>query len=411
MENIFKEISELPLVDTNFGKFCYAFVKKDSIFISKLSPLLKIELTNENLQIKVMSAYTDGYIKCKAAILREFEDRRSQPNADLFYKPQLELIENQLKIKTYKQLISYLEQDLIENPGTLVILNNYYKYINGEDGSTYIKENYVDYKIGNILYSKYQSIKERIEMLNLKYSGVVKHEYEKISIDINKEDVQFSKYSLISLNDNIEIFNDKDSQTIRDNRIGKHFWIKVPRKLLTSIEELIIKKYLSEISFRIDYVSDYLPAMEEIEFGSPLQLKLSSLPKLSKFYSTNQYENNLWVRHDTEKRSLTFEELMADFEVVDDDIVTQVIHLEYKVQGVESFITHLDHEFIIYTLDSYQERLNDANIKGHKKIKTFKIDNAMIPFDIKINNELFLAQVLDSYFKNKDLIQEYFEKI
>ena len=99
-------------------------------------------------------------------------------------------------------------------------------------------------------------------MLELKYSKVVEREYEKIGIDIRKEDAQFSKYSLVSLNENIQIFNDKDSQTIRDERIGRHFWIKVPRKLLTSIEELIEKGMLSEIAFRIDYVSDYVPAME-----------------------------------------------------------------------------------------------------------------------------------------------------
>ncbi|WP_215901951.1 hypothetical protein, partial [Acinetobacter seifertii] len=57
---------------------------------------------------------------------------------------------------------------------------------------------------------------------------------------------------------------------------------------------------------------------------------------------------------------------------------------------------------------NYQERLSDANIKGHRKVKTFKIDNSMIPFNIKINGELFLVQVLDSYFKNYDLIHEYF---
>lgn len=64
---------------------------------------------------------------------------------------------------------------------------------------------------------------------------------------------------------------------------------------------------------------------------------------------------------------MTFEELMEDFEVAGDDVVTQVIHLEYSSKGDDFFITHLDHEFIVYTLDSYQERLSNANIKGHRK--------------------------------------------
>lgn len=411
MENIFKEINDFSsekLEHFSLGRFCYVFLSKHPIFIDKLIPHIEISLKSRNFQTEVMRTYTDDHIKEKVAIQQEFEAKRYHPNAALFYMPQLELVEKKLDVKTIPQLIDYLENNLNEYPGTLEILNNFYKSIHGKDGFDYIKDNYINYYIGDILYSKYLSIKGRADMLDLKYSKVVKTEYEKIGIDICQEDVQFSKYSLISMNKNIEIFNNKDSQTIRDDRIGKHFWIDIPRKLLTSIEELIKNKMLLDVSFRIDYVSDYLPAMEEKEFGTPLRLKISSLPELSKFYSTDKYENNLWVRHDVEKQSLTFEEMMADFEVIGEDIVTQVIHLEYKAQGEHFFITHLDHEFIIYTLDNYQERLSDANIKGHRKVKTFKIDNSMIPFNIKINGELFLVQVLDSYFKNYDLIHEYF---
>lgn len=413
MENIFKEINDFSsekLEHFNLEKFCYVFLSKHSIFINKLIPHIEISLKSSTFQTTVMRTYTDAYLNQKLAIQQGFEAKRSHPSAVLFYMLKLELIEKSLEIKTIQQLIDYLENYLDEFSGTLEILNNFYKSIHGEDGSDYIKVNYLNYYIGNILYSKYQSKKRRIDMLDLKYSKVVKTEYEKIDIDISQEDVQFSKYSLISMSKNIQIFNDKDSQTISDDRLDKYFWIAIPRRLLTSIEELIKNKMLSDISFRVDYVSDFVPMMEEMEFGAPLRLKISSLPKLSKFYSTDTYENNLWIRHDTEKLSLTFEELMEDFEVVGDDIVTQVIHLEYNVQGDDFFITHLDHEFIIYTLDNYQERLSDANIKGHRKVKTFKIDNSMIPFNIKVNGELFLVQVLDSYFKNDDLIHEYFNE-
>ena len=414
MKNIFEEINEFSsekIALFSFGKFCYVFLNKDPIFVKKLLPLIQTSLANESFQADVMRAYTEGCMNEKAAILKEFEAKRDHPNAAKFYGPQLDLVDKRLAIKTIQHLMDYLNNYLNEYPGSLEILNNSYKHIHDEVGVSYIKENYANYRIGCIFYSKHQSIMGRAEMLELKYSKVVEREYEKIGIDIRKEDAQFSKYSLVSLNENIQIFNDKDSQTIRDERIGRHFWIKVPRKLLTSIEELIEKGMLSEIAFRIDYVSDYVPAMEEMEFGAPLRLKISSLPRLSKFYSTDKYENNLWIHHDAEKLSLTFEELMEDFEVAGDDVVTQVIHLEYSSKGDDFFITHLDHEFIVYTLDSYQERLSNANIKGHRKIKTFKIDNSMIPFDINISGDLFLFQVLDSYLKNDDLIREYFEKI
>ncbi len=168
---------------------------------------------------------------------------------------------------------------------------------------------------------------------------------------------------------------------------------------------------ISEIAFRVDYISDYLLSLEEKEFGSPMRLDISSLPDLSKFYSTDNYKNNLWVRHDLRKQSLTFEELLENFEVADDNIVTQVIHLEYTSRDETFFITHLDHEFIIYTIEQYEERMSNAGEKGHRKVKTFKVDGSVIPFSLKVNGNIFLIQVLDAYFNNRDLIQEYFAEV
>lgn len=414
MDIMFEEINKLPLEKAksfSFGKFCYVFLSKDPIFIDKFLPFIETSLTEESFQEKVMRTYIKGCMIEKESIQRELESKRGQPNAIMFYKPQLDLIDKRLTVKTIQQLTSYLNNYFNENPGLLEILNNSYKNIHGENGALYIKENYVYYHIGNILYFKYKTTRRRIELLDLKFSKLVESEYKNIGIEIRKEDLQFSKYGLIRLNEKIQIHNNKDSQTIRDERIGKYFWINIPRNLLTSIEELLGKGMLSEIAFRIDYISDYVPIMEDMEFGAPLRLRISSLPKLSKFYSSDNYEDNLWVHHDSEKFSLTFEELMEDFEVAGNDIVTQVIHLEYKSKGDEFFITHLDHEFIIYTFDSYNERLRNSSIKGYKKVKTFKIDNSEIPFNIKVGGDIFLLQVLNSYFKNDDLIHEYFDKI
>lgn len=414
MKDIFREIDELTSEKIslfNLGRFCYTFLNKDSIFTKKLLPLIEASLADESFQKNVMRIYTEDCVTEKDKILKDFEVRRDLPNANLFYQSQIDIVDKRLAVKTFQHLVSHLSNYLNDNPGTLDILNNFYKSLHNAEGSLYIKENYVNYSIGSIIYSKHLSTKGRVEMLELKYSKVVESEYRKIGIDIRKEDTQFNKYNLVSLNENIKIINDKDSQTICDERLGKYFWIQVPRKLLTAIEELIEKRMLCEIAFRIDHVSDLIPTMEDKEFGAPLRLKISSLPQLSKFYSTDKYENSLWINHDTEKQSLTFEELMDDFEVSGDDVVTQVIHLEYSSKGEDFFINHLDHEFIVYTLDRYQERLSNSNIKGHRKVKTFKIDKSMIPFNIKIGGDLFLFQVLDSYFKNHDLIEEYFEKL
>jgi hypothetical protein len=213
MENIFEEIDGLPSEKAErfkLGKFDFAFLDKDPVFIKKLLPLIETSLPNERFQTTVMCAYTENYMNEKAAILKEFGPRRDAPDAVVFYTLQLDLVCKQLAVKTIQQLTDYLKNDLNEYPGRLEILNNFYKSIHGEDGSSYIKGNYVNYRIGRILYSRYQRMRKRIDMLALKYSRLVECEYKKIGIDIRQEDTQFCKYSLVSLNENIQVLNDKE---------------------------------------------------------------------------------------------------------------------------------------------------------------------------------------------------------
>ncbi|WP_047392323.1 hypothetical protein [Chitinibacter sp. ZOR0017] len=414
MIGLFEEINKLTLEKSEFcthGKFCRAFLEKNPVITQKIIPYIETSSNCKSFHSKVMRIYTENHENEKRAILRKIEERSYNPGAIAFYAPLLEEANRKLTIKTYHELLSHIEENINEFPGILEILNNSFRQIHGNDDQEYIRRNYASYYIGSILYSKHELLRGRMEVLDLKYSSVVQDEYSKIGIDLKKEDAQFSKYSLLNLNSNISIYNNKDSQTIKDCRIDKYFWIDVPRKLLFTIEDLIKNKFISDISFRVDYVSDLIPIMEEMETGSPLKLKVSTLPKLSKFYSKENYGDNLWVRHDTVKSSLTFEELIEDFEIVGDDIITQVVHLEYALSNDEYLITHLDHELILYTLEEYEKRLSNPDSKGYKKIKTFKIDNANIPFYFKKEGEYFLFQVLDAYLKNTALISEYFEKI
>lgn len=411
MEKIFEEIDEMIFEEderSTFGEFCDAFLGRKSVIVERLFPQIDASSANETFQAAVMRAYTDECENEKQTILKNLKVKRDDPSALKFYAPQLESVDKKLAIKTFQQLIGSLSDYLDKYLGLLETLNDAYIYIHELDGSEYIRENYVNYSIGYLLYRKHQSKNGRTGMLNMKYSKVVRNEYEKIGVDIEKVDPQFSKYRLISLNENIQIFNNKDNQAIKDDRIEKYFWINIPTGLLAKFEYLIGKGIIAEIAFRVDFVSDSLLAMEEKEFGYPMQLDITSLPELSKFYSTDNYDNNLWVQHDQRKQSLTFEELLDDFEVTGDDVVTQVVHLEYTSENNKFFITHLDHEFIIYTIDQYKERRSNSGVKGYRKVKTFKVDGSMIPFDMRLGEDVFLIQVLDSYFNNRDLIQEYF---
>lgn len=92
-----------------------------------------------------------------------------------------------------------------------------------------------------------------------------------------------------------------------------------------------------------------------------------------------------------------------------------------------AYITHMDHEYIFYDVREYEKRLVDVTQKGTAKarMKSFKIDDAEIPFtaqcnivrkdqygnDLNTEKEQFLKFVLECYFEHKDLLIEYFQKI
>lgn len=74
-------------------------------------------------------------------------------------------------------------------------------------------------------------------------------------------------------------------------------------------------------------------------------------------------------------------------------------------------INHIDHEYIVYDVDTYFKRLDDPTVKGEHKIKTFKIDNAKIPINYKYQNTNVLFLMVYESMNKKDLVREYFEDI
>ncbi|MEE5041669.1 hypothetical protein V2J84_18485 [Pseudomonas alliivorans] len=164
--------------------------------------------------------------------------------------------------------------------------------------------------------------------------------------------------------------------------------------------------------FQYQTISDVILLLEEKEQGEKLKIKVAEMPAVSQFYSIEACEDRVWHVHDKSKSSPTFEEHLRNLKTDGDKVVTQVVHLEYTTTNNETLITHIDHEIILYTLDEYLKRQVNPGTKGSAgKIKSFKIDGAKIPFDIKHDGEWFLLIVLDAYFENHELIQEIFEDI
>ena len=171
-------------------------------------------------------------------------------------------------------------------------------------------------------------------------------------------------------------------------------------------------------------ISQFIILLEPLWVPAEFLLLSTGPYSVSKLYST-KYEDCLWVVIDPE--NIIFEEICEDFETFEDMVVTQVVHLQYKNLAGEICITHLDHEYIFYTLDEYGKRMRDVTQKGTAKqrMKSFKIDNSKIPFDFRceisrkdedgndlpVEKEQFLCYVLECYFKHKDLLSEYFQKV
>lgn len=277
---------------------------------------------------------------------------------------------------------------------------------------------YLYYAFNNYEYRNKDPFCSDIDELEIAYKNV----FDKHS--------QFQKYGIVSIDNERELLT-IDPPRIYDRFINKTFFTKnVPLHVLKQISKMITEGIVKDFSVRLinepgyegKMACDYLA--EALEFGKAFDFVGLGDYSVSRLYG-EKYENCMWVVIDT--NNITFEELCEDFEVHDNTIATQVIHLQYIRTNEEVFITHLDHEYVFYTVEEYEKRLVDVTQKGKAKarMKSFKIDHSRIPFsyrceiqrkdmngnDLPIEREQFLCYVLESYFKHKELLKEYFEKI
>ena len=241
---------------------------------------------------------------------------------------------------------------------------------------------------------------------------------------------QFHKYGIIPIDENRELLS-INLPRIYDKTINRTFFTKnVPLRLLQKISEMISEGIIGDFAVRLLNEPGYEGKMdveyftEDVERGKVFDFVDLGSYSVSKLYS-EKYENCMWVIIDPP--NITFEELCEDFDIYEDMVITQVIHLQYVIEHEKTYITHLDHEYIFYSIDEYERRLIDVTQKGEAqaRMKSFKIDHARIPFDrrckvlrrdeegndLPLENEQFLCYVLECYFKHKDLLKEYFQKI
>lgn len=409
MEKIFNSLSSYKYNERmlNIGKLEELFILDFDKLQSEILNVFLEKLNDENFQTKILNTFLKRKKIELESYLKDSKLKDSKEEQE-FQKMRIIDLKNQVNIKTYQELFQHFEksmdrnqfikaQFLQENPNKLAEVEKYYPVL---------------YCL-KVLYDEHTMIQNRINILNNFSKNIVEELYKNIGVNLTSHDKNFKKYGLKTLDNNVLIFCDKDNQCLIDNHVNKKYCILFNRRLLLEcLESMYQEKIITELSFRIDNVSEKsFLLLEERDFGAKLNSNLRDLPEISKFYNIENMDNNFWVFHDKDKKQISFEELCDDFELMNDDVVTQLVHLEYQNNGDDYIIKHIDHEYIIYTVDEYEKRLSDNSQKGYKKVKTFKVDNSNIPFFYKYKGQYFLFIVLNSFFKHEDLLKEYFEDI
>ena len=356
----------------------------------------RIEKNLDNLNImKKENLENDKYINLK---------KRTKIWNEEVHNKSIKELENLYKEINWDNIYNFIIKEYNERIENYKLTENITKVFNQED--------YLCASILELLLKEIYNEEEPYYEINEK-NNRLKETYEFID-----EDEQYKKYGLLKLNSNRNLEKpmlNLSSYYIYDNRKG---YIELDSRISY---EVLIKLYclkqenlIVDLSLRANYYKRIvenrrISINEERAFGK--YFSFENLKNLipTKLYSTVT-NNSLWIN--IKNGSITFEELLDDFEIENkkEFIKTQVIHCEYFEDKGKFYISHIDHEYIFYSLDEYEERIKDIEQKGNikKKLKTFKVDNSRIPFII--DNENILLFFLNQYFNSKDLLLEYFQK-
>lgn len=266
------------------------------------------------------------------------------------------------------------------------------------------------------LYEEYKNFKNELNNKDL-YDDVIA-ELDDLYCPILGKDSQYKTYHLIPIDNECRTLELLTPPRIFDSKLQKTIYLPwCPLEVSRVLSELFNNNLIGKMSFKGSSLiynmhnEDEL-LTEELERGRYFSLNLSDLPDVTKLYS-EVYDDQLWVikRDD----NIYFEELSEDFDSYNESIVTRLFHVEIN----NNYCIHLDFEYIFYTFDEFEQRKRDAKKKGKAQTrrKLFKLDDCKIPFDYKVElgngtNKYYVPLLyffLDSFFKHKNLLEEYFD--
>ena len=298
-------------------------------------------------------------------------------------------------------------------------------FVDAKHDIEFYGEKYKLYYLSGIMYQEFKNEKNSIFIQ--KKNTNLDQTYNKKGISLRDEDKQYRKYNLISIGDHFEL-KISTIPKIYDKKNNQHILLNgVSINILNILDELYKKGSIVNLELLPNFdvigesIEDVSILTEELEvpkhyhFGTVKKESRDVFKDIMDIPVTNLYSSkgtydNLWIVVD--KNNITFEEIKEDFVIFKDKIVTQVIHLEYFLENGIPYINHIDHEYIFYSEDEYENRQRKHSQKGEsqKRIKTFKVDNSRIPF-ITDDGGFILYKILSECFDKEELLVDYFKQV
>lgn len=406
LNNLIKKQKNFDIFNDEYRKgFCfYCFANQDEDY-NALMNLINHNIEDfDKLFINAFKTITSNELNAIMNDIESIEDEQSKINKKEFVSPIINLLRERLKVSSLHEYIENYSYNLIQE-----LIMPYAEDFPNVMNNEYIKKFEPLYSTVKILFEDY--LNRTKPLINFEEIENVKKQL----LDIYFPNVYIDKYDLLKFSNFHDLYvSYKEGSHIADYGKQKYFHNQhIPTIIFEVIKNLLEKKYIHELSFLVTHISNNVLCLEEKEYGKSFSYDLKTLPEISSFYDQKLMDNKLIVKKQIKnsKISLTFETLKDDFISQDNYVLTNLIHLEIDTIENKEFITHLDHEFIFYTLDEYEKKLNKYSYKGFKKLKTFKINNSQIPLEYNYKNTPILIYFVMELLDNKELVIEYFSKI
>jgi hypothetical protein len=298
------------------------------------------------------------------------------------------------------------------------------------------QENFVLTRLLHIVYEIYRTdnSEQRRYMRPPKKTTRIYQYYKALEVDLFETDAQYSKYHLFSVTEDTQLLIGIPNRILDSQYPVQQLIEHTPSYVLTLFERLRSESLIKDLALLTG--DDVLIETDKhifVELGfqvTPLPLTVENLrrqapgevvstvlrtraatadskavPSVWTFYKPGS-DDKSWCS--TTNNSMTFEEIAHIPELLTDCAVTRMIHLEYYVEGGRYFVSHIDHEFIFYTLEEFDLRAEDPYQKGNarKRLKTFKIDHSTIPFMLD-DGTLFVHTLIDACFDKPYLLMDF----